>query len=49
MNYSEYTSCLLEQVRNSVKDINTIAENETFEFFEKCVPTDVVKKAGSKK
>lgn len=47
MNYSDYTSCLLEQVRNSVKDINTIAENETFEFFEKCVPFDVIKKAGN--
>lgn len=47
MEYKDYTSSLLEQIRNSVKDINTIAENETFEFFEKCVPFDVVKKAGN--
>ena len=47
MNHKDYTSSLLEQIRNSVRDINTIAENETFEFFEKCVPYEVVKSVGN--
>ena len=47
MKHSDYTSSMLEQVRNSVKDIETIAEKETFEFFENCVPYDIVKKIGN--
>lgn len=47
MEHKEYKSCLLEQIRNSVKDINQIAANETFEFFEGCVPEEVVKAAGN--
>ncbi|MBR5340392.1 MAG: SIS domain-containing protein [Erysipelotrichaceae bacterium] len=47
MNHNDYNSPLLEQIRNSVKDINTIAENETFELFEKCVPEEVALKAGN--
>lgn len=47
MDHKDYTSSLLEQVRNSVKDIETIAENETFEFFEKCFPKEAAKAAGN--
>lgn len=47
MNHNEYNSAMLEQIRNSVRDINSIAEKETFEFFENCVPRDEVKKAGN--
>lgn len=43
MNYNEYNSSLLEQIRNTVKDINTIAENTTFEMLGKCVPYEVMK------
>lgn len=46
MKHTEYTSALLDQIRNSVKDINMIAAAETFEFFESCVPEAVA--AGSK-
>lgn len=41
MKHTEYTSALLAQIRNSVKDVNTIAAAETFEFFESCVPEEV--------
>ena len=47
MDHKDYTSPLLEQIRNSVKDIHTIAKNETFEFFEQCVPPEVVKGGGN--
>ena len=47
MDHKDYTSSLLEQVRNSVKDINTIAADETFEFFEKHVPVEAIKAAGN--
>ena len=47
MDHKDYNSSMLQQIRNSVKDINTIAANETFDFFEKCVPEDVVKAAGN--
>ena len=43
MNHNDYNSPLLEQVRNTVKDINTIADNMTFELLESCVPNDVMK------
>ena len=43
MKHYEYQSPLLEQVRNSVRDILDIAEKETFEFIEECVPKEVVK------
>ena len=47
MDHKDYNSPLLEQIRNSVKDIHTIAGNETFEFFEGCVPPEVIKKSGN--
>lgn len=47
MKHNEYNSSLLEQIRNTVKDINTIAQNTTFELLEKCVPSDVVKNVGN--
>ena len=47
MRYDEYTSPLLQQVKNSVKDLEEIAEKETFEFLEKCVPYEVVKGIGN--
>ena len=47
MDHKDYTSSLLEQVRNSVKDIETIAENETFELFEKCFPKEAAKAVGN--
>ena len=40
MKHYEYQSPLLEQVRNSVRDILDIAEKETFEFIEECVPKE---------
>ena len=47
MEHKDYSSSLLQQIRNSVKDIHTIADNETFEHFEACVPSDELKKAGN--
>ncbi len=47
MDHKDYDSELLKQVRNSVKDIRTIAENETFEFIEKCVPPEAAKAIGN--
>ena len=47
MEHKDYTSSLLQQVRNSVRDIHTIADSETFAFFENCVPEDIVKAAGN--
>lgn len=47
MEHNEYKSVLLEQIRNSVKDVNTIAEGEPYELFEKCVPRDEAKKASN--
>ena len=47
MKHNEYNSPLLEQIRNSVKDINTIASNETFAYLKECVPEEVVKGAGN--
>ena len=32
MNHNDYSSALLAQIRNSVRDVNTIAAAETFEF-----------------
>ena len=43
MEYNEYNSPLLEQIRNSVKDINTIAANETLQYIENCIPRDAIK------
>ena len=42
MEDKDYTSSLLEQVRNSRRDIHAIAEKEDFDFFEKCVPSEVL-------
>lgn len=42
MIHTDYDSALLRQIRNSVKDVNTIAAAETFEFFETCVPREVM-------
>ena len=47
MDHKDYDSALLQQVRNSVKDVLTIAENETFEFVEKCVPPEAAKAIGN--
>ncbi len=47
MDHRDYDSPLLQQVRNSVKDIRTISENETFDFIEKCVPSDVAGTLGN--
>ena len=43
MNHNDYSSALLAQIRNSVRDVNTIAAAETFEFFESCIPASAVK------
>ncbi len=43
MNHNDYSSALLAQIRNSVRDVNTIAAAETFEFFESCIPVSAVK------
>ena len=42
MIHTDYDSALLRQIRNSVKDVNTIAAAEPFSFFESCVPKDVM-------
>lgn len=41
MKHTDYTSALLSQIRNSVKDVNAIAAAEPFELFESCVPREV--------
>ena len=43
MTHKDYNSVMLDQIRNSVKDINAIAANEPFELFSNCVPEDVVR------
>lgn len=43
MNHNDYSSALLAQIRNSVRDINTIAAAETFSFLEGCVPPEAVR------
>ena len=47
MEHNEYVSPLLEQIRNSVKDIHAIADNETFAFFKNCVAPEVLKGVGN--
>ncbi|MCR4854682.1 MAG: hypothetical protein K5908_00805 [Erysipelotrichaceae bacterium] len=47
MKHNEYKSPMLDQIRNSVRDIAAIAEKETFEYIESCVPYDVVKNVGN--
>lgn len=41
MEHNEYQSALLSQIRNSVRDVHTIANAETFAFFAACVPEEV--------
>ena len=41
MKHTEYKSALLDQIRNSVRDVNEIAAAEPFELFESCVPEPV--------
>ncbi len=45
MTHNEYKSVMLDQVRNSVQDLNTIAAAMTFEHLEACVSTQAVQEA----
>lgn len=43
MIHTDYSSALLSQIRNSVRDINAISVAETFDFFESCVPPEAAR------